>query len=139
MTRHAAVAAYSGPTCTYYGDEIGDKSGNGNADNKARTSGRISGFNQNEQKVHDYVAKVFKARAANPALWRGTVQRDERSNTLEVITKTDSQTGNKVIVIFSQNDANVSIGGTGTDLINGGTVSGTVNVKAWIPAFIKMN
>lgn len=139
MTRHAAVAAYSGPTCTYYGDEIGDKSGNGNADNKARTSGRISGFNQNEQKVHDYVAKVFKARAANPALWRGTVQRDERSNTLEVITKTDSQTGNKVIVIFSQNDANVSIGGTGTDLINGGSVSGTVNVKAWIPAFIKMN
>ena len=56
-----------------------------------------------------------------------------------MITKTDSQTGNKVIVIFSQNDANVSIGGTGTDLINGGSVSGTVNVKAWIPAFIKMN
>ena len=37
MTRHAAVACYSGPACTYYGDEIGDKSGNGNPDNKART------------------------------------------------------------------------------------------------------
>lgn len=139
MTRHAAVAAYSGPTCTYYGDEIGDKSGNGNADNKARTSGRISGFNNNEQRVHDYVAKVFKARGENPALWRGTVSRDRRSNTLEVITKTDSQTGNKVICIFSENDANVSIGGTGIDLINGGTVNGSVSVKAWIPAFIKMN
>lgn len=139
MTRHAAVAAYSGPTCTYYGDEIGDKSGNGNADNKARTSGRISGFNGNEQKVHDYVAKVFNARKANPALWRGSVERDERGNGLEVITKTDSQTGNKVIVIFSQSDANVSIGGTGVDLINGGNVSGSVSVSAWVPAFIKMN
>lgn len=139
MTRHAAVAAYSGPTCTYYGDEIGDKSGNGNPDNKARTSGRISGFNQNEQRVHDYVAKVFKARSENPALWRGTVNRDSRNSNLEVITKTDSQTGNKVVCIFSANDANVSIGGSGIDLINGGNVSGSVNVKAWIPAFIKMN
>lgn len=139
MTRHAAVAAYSGPTCTYYGDEIGDKSGNGNADNKARTSGRLSGFNSNEQKLHDYVAKVFNARKTNPALWRGSVQRDQRGNGLEVITKTDSETGNKVVVIFSQSDANVSIGGTGLDLINGGNVSGTVNVKAWVPAFIRMN
>ena len=138
ITRHAAVAAYSGPTCTYYGDEIGDKSGNGNADNKARTSGRISGFNQNEQKVHDYTAKYFKARAANPALWRGTVSRQE-GNKCEIITKTDSQTGNKVVCIFSETDQNVSIGGSGIDLINGGNVSGNVSVKAWIPAFIKMN
>ncbi len=138
ITRHAAVAAYSGPTCTYYGDEIGDKSGNGNADNKARTSGRISGFTQNEQKVHDYTAKYFKARAANPALWRGTVSRQE-GNKCEIITKTDSQTGNKVVCIFSETDQNVSIGGSGIDLINGGNVSDNVSVKAWIPAFIKMN
>ena len=138
MTRHAAVAAYSGPTCTYYGDEIGDKSGNGNADNKARTSGRISGFNQNEQMVHDYVAKVFKARAENPALWRGTVQRQEGTQ-YEIITKTDNQTGNKVVVIFSEIDTNISIGGTGVDLINGGNVSGSVYVKAWEPAFIRIN
>ncbi|MBD5370769.1 MAG: hypothetical protein HDR80_06430 [Bacteroides sp.] len=138
MTRHAAVAAYSGPTCTYYGDEIGDKSGNGNADNKARTSGRISGFNTNEQKVHDYVAKVFKARGENPALWRGTVERTQQ-NGAEVITKTDASSGNKVVVIFSERDANISIGGTGLDLINGGTVSSTVSVKAWIPAFIRLN
>lgn len=143
MTRHAAVAAYSGPTCTYYGDEIGDKSGkstgNGNPDNWARTSGRITGFNANEQMVHDYVAKVFKARAENPALWRGTVTRQSQGNNVEVITKTDAQTGNKVVVVFTSIDANVSIGGTGTDLINGGTVSSTVSVKAWVPAFIKMN
>lgn len=139
MTRHAAVAAYSGPACTYYGDEIGDKSGNGNPDNKARTSGRISGFNNNEQRVHDYVAKVFKARGENPALWRGSAERKQIGDNVEVITKTDSKSGNKVICIFSQSDANVSIGGTGIDLINGGNVSGSVNVKAWIPAFIKMN
>ncbi len=139
MTRHAAVAAYSGPTCTYYGDEIGDKSGNGNADNKARTSGRISGFNSNEQRVHDYVAKVFKARKENPALWRGTVERSQDGNDVEIITKTDSETGNKVVCIFSQKDTSVSIGGTGIDLINGGNVSGSVSVSAWIPAFIKMD
>lgn len=144
MTRHAAVAAYSGPTCTYYGDEIGDKSGSGCSDgDKSRTSGRISGFNGNEQKLHDYVAKVFKARASNPALWRGTAERKGGSNGagngLEVITKTDSQTGNKVICIFSQSNQSVNIGGSGVDLINGGNVSGTVNVQAWVPAFIKMN
>ncbi len=139
MTRHAAVAAYSGPACTYYGDEIGDKSGNGNADNKARTSGRLSGFTANEQMVHDYVAKVFKARAENPALWRGTAEKNTQSSSCVKITKTDAATGNKVIVIFASADSNVSIGGTGTDLINGGSVSGSVNVKAWIPAFIRMN
>lgn len=142
MARHAAVAAYSGPTCTYYGDEIGDKSGkasgNGNPDNWARTSGRISGFNANEQMVHDYVAKVFKARAENPALWRGTAERRTQGS-IEIITKTDSQTGNKVVVIFSPSDSNVSIGGSGIDLINGGNVSGNVSVSAWVPAFIKMN
>ncbi len=138
MTRHAAVACYSGPTCTYYGDEIGDKRGNGNPDNWARTSGRLDGFNANEQRLHDYVAKVFNARAENPALWRGTVSRDQIANDLEVITKTDAETGNTVVVIFSQKDQSVSIGGTGEDLINGGTVSGSVNVSAWVPAFIRM-
>lgn len=138
MTRHAAVAAYSGPACTYYGDEIGDKCGNGNDDNKARTSGRISGFNTNEQRLHDYVAKLFKARSENPALWRGTVSRQEGTG-LEVITKTDAQTGNKVVCIFSQTDQNVSIGGTGEDLLRGGTVNGTVSVSAWEPVFIRMN
>ena len=143
MTRHAVVAAYSGPTCTYYGDEIGDKSGkstgNGNPDNWARTSGRLSGFSANEQMVHDYVAKVFKARSENPALWRGSVQRDNSRQGVEIITKTDAQTGNKVVVIFSSTDTNVSIGGTGLDLIHGGNVTNSVSVKAWEPAFIKMN
>ena len=84
------------------------------------------------------MAKVFKARAENPALWRGTVQRQEGTQ-YEIITKTDNQTGNKVVVIFSEIDTNISIGGTGVDLINGGNVSGSVNVKAWDPAFIRIN
>ena len=140
MTRHAAVAAYSGPACTYYGDEIGDKSGNGNPDNKARTSGRIdiSQFTANEKMVHDYVAKCFKARSENPALWRGSVSRKTEGKA-EIITKTDSQTGNKVVVIFSGSDTNVSIGGSGYDLINDRQVSGNVHVEAWVPAFIRLN
>ena len=138
MTRHAAVAAYSGPACTYYGDEIGDKSGNGNADNKARTSGRIdiNQFTANEKMVHDYVAKCFKARSENPALWRGSVSRKTEGKT-EIITKTDSQTGNKVVVIFSSEDYNYNVAGTGYDLINDCEVRGNVAVKAWVPAFIR--
>lgn len=139
MTRHAAVAAYSGPAITYYGDEIGDKSGNGNEDNKARTSGRITGFNANEQRVHDFVAKVFKARGENPALWRGTVARQQMNNNTEILTKTDEVTGNKVICIFSSVDATVSIAGTGENLLEGGTVNGTVSVKAWVPVFVRMD
>lgn len=138
MTRHAAVACYNGPAINYYGDEIGDKSGNGNADNKARTSGRLTGFNANEQRLHDYVAQVFNIRKNNPAMWRGTVDR-QQSTGYEVITKTDAETGNKVVIVFSDADRNVSIGGTGTDLINGGTVNGTVSVKGWVPAFILMD
>ena len=140
MTRHAAVAAYSGPACTYYGDEIGDKSGNGNPDNKARTSGRIdiSQFTANEKMVHDYVAKCFKARSENPALWRGSVSRKTEGNA-EIITKTDSQTGNKVVVIFSSEDYNYNVAGTGYDLINDRQVSGNVHVEAWVPAFIRLN
>lgn len=138
MTRHAAVACYSGPAINYYGDEIGDKSGNGNADNKARTSGRLTGFNANEQRLHDYVAQVFNIRKNNPAMWRGTVDRLQGTG-YEVITKTDAETGNKVVIVFSDADRNVSIGGTGTDLINGGTVNGTVSVKGWVPAFILMD
>ena len=138
MTRHAAVACYSGPAINYYGDEIGDKSGNGNADNKARTSGRLTGFNANEQRLHDYVAQVFNIRKNNPAMWRGTVDRQQGTG-YEVITKTDDETGNKVVIVFSDADRNVSIGGTGTDLINGGTVNGTVSVKGWVPAFILMD
>lgn len=138
MTRHAAIACYNGPTITYYGDEIGDKSGNGNDDNKARTSGRLSGFNNNEQRLHDYVAKVFNIRKNNPAMWRGTVDRQTATG-YEVITKTDAETGNKVVIVFSDADRNVSIGGSGLDLINGGTVNSTVSVKAWVPAFILMD
>ena len=138
MTRHAAVAAYSGPACTYYGDEIGDKCGDGNEDNKARTSGRIdiSKFTANEKMVHDYVAKCFKARSENPALWRGSVSRKTEGET-EIITKTDSQTGNTVVVIFSSEDYNYNVAGTGYDLINDCEVRGNVTVKAWVPAFIR--
>ncbi|MDY3857302.1 MAG: alpha-amylase family glycosyl hydrolase [Muribaculaceae bacterium] len=139
ITRHAAVACYTGPTCTYYGDEIGDQSGDGNDDNKGRTSGRITGFNSTEQKIHDGVAKWFKARSENPAMWRGTVDRKQVSNNTEVITKTDAQTGNKIVAIFSSVNTSVSIGGSGEDLINGGTVSGSVNVSSWVPALIRMN
>lgn len=143
MLRHAAVAAYSGPTCTYYGDEIGDKSGpGGNPDNWSRTSGRISGFNSNEKMVHDYVSKVFKARAANPALWRGNseVKIDEKN--LAVVLKSDPESSNKVICIFADQNTSVNISGYapngGYDLIDNQDVSGSVTIEACVPKFIRV-
>lgn len=145
MTRHAALAAYSGPCTVYYGDEFGDQSkhtSGGAPDNISRTSGHITPNNDNERRLMEYISKAFNARAANPALWRGTCSfKKDNANDCKVleVTKTDAETGNKVVVIFSAKDTNWSIAGSGIDLINGSSVSGSVNVKAWVPAFIKMN
>ena len=63
----------------YYGDEIGDEvpgvvgmnSGGYYDDNVARSNGQISGFDSNQQDLHDYVAKLMNVRNQHPALWRG--------------------------------------------------------------------
>lgn len=145
MLRHAVLAAYSGPCTIYYGDEYGDdtRSVTSNADdNISRTSGHLDARNDNERQLKEYIGKAFKARAENPAMWRGTCEfkKDNASNCqVLAVTKTDSQTGNKVMIIFSTIDTTWSIGGSGTDLINGGSVSGSVSVKALVPAIIKLN
>ncbi len=86
--RHRAalsfLAAHTGPITLYYGDEYGaevpgfalqvaercweiDRCD----DHVSRTTGKISGFNEAEQQLIDYTARLMRLRAAHPALWAG--------------------------------------------------------------------
>lgn len=135
MTRHAILAAYSGPITLYYGDEYADMSRNSvgaQKDNIARTSGHLSPRNKGEKALKDYITKAMKFRRDNPAMWRGDASfysfTTEDGGNVLVVTKKDRQSGNVVAVIFSDADALFPIDNSKV----------TVNVKAWVPEFIKL-
>ncbi|ELP85299.1 alpha-amylase, putative [Entamoeba invadens IP1] len=129
--RHKAIfgvlASYSGPITIYYGDEVGDlvgcytKSGDCNGaydDNMARTDGHITGFNKDEQDLHDYVAKLMKLRAANPALYKGSRQSQDISGTLYKLNKVSGN--NKIQVLINTNNFSFKTDcSLGTDLVSG--------------------
>lgn len=131
MTRFAILAAYSGPIQLYYGDEYADRSihtTGGAPDNIARTSGHLEPRNSDEAALADYLREVLKFRRDNPAMWRGKAsfvkQKVGDANTL-VVRKTDEQTGNEVLVVFSDQDTTVPVRG-----------HGGVDVDAWRPELV---
>lgn len=131
MTRFAILAAYSGPIQLYYGDEYADRSVHttgGAPDNIARTSGHLEPRNSDEAALADYLRQAMRFRRDNPAMWRGKAsfvkQKVADANTLTV-RKTDAQTGNEVLVIFSDHDTTVPVRGLGG-----------VDVDAWRPEFV---
>lgn len=135
MTRHAILAAYSGPITLYYGDEYADLSRNSigaQKDNIARTTGHLEARNPREQQLKDYISDIMTFRAENPAMWRGSAEfysyHPSKDGNVLVVTKTDSDTDNKVVVIFSDVDTSVPVSGLGR----------SVDVKAWIPAYVKV-
>lgn len=142
----AALGAYTGPITVYYGDEWGayvdGYTGNGSLgaynDNAARTTGKISGFDTNQQALHDYAAKVMAARAANEALWNGTCTPLSSESSFYAVKKTSGS--NIVVVLMNSGSSSVtySVGSAGTDLINGGTTSSSVTVPAYTAMFIKL-
>lgn len=133
------LAAYTGPITIYYGDEYGDlaECWNGNRgscgnnvdnDNVARTDGRITNFNNNEQDLHDFTAKAMWARAENPALWRGTSSFTYKDGMM-LNCKFDQQTNNKIVMVVnlgtSGTSTNYNVGGTKmTDLLSGRVING---------------
>ena len=136
----AAQCAYSGPITIYYGDEIAARSAdnsNGGGwypDNVARSSGKISGFNNWEKEVHDFTQRCLQARAEHPALWKG-------SNT-QVIGQADFYVAKKVsgsetiYIAFNYSTSEKSFSASGTDLISGESFSGTVKVPALSARYI---
>mgnify|MGYP000284382560 CR=1 FL=1 len=138
----ASVAAYSGPITIYYGDEYGmmtdGYSGPGSLgyynDHIARDAGKISGFSTSEQNLHDYVAKLMQIREENEIMWKGSSSKVTVSDDFYVGKKTlDGKTVNFAI---NNSSSSKTFSATGTDLVTGESVSGTVTVPALSARFV---
>lgn len=135
MVLLAAQAAYSGPITIYYGDEIADHnatttSGWG-ADNVARSTGKITGFSEREQKVHDWTQKCLTVRASHEALWNGTNEQIVGETDFYVAKKIGG--GETIYIAFNYNSSSsktFEIPGSGEDLLSGGTFTNSVTVPA---------
>lgn len=136
MTRHAILAAYSGPVTLYYGDEFGDDCSDAvgaQKDNIARTTGHLQPRSEKERELRAYVASVMKFRSANPAMWRGDAEffttQGPAGNEILTVVKTDKESGNRVALVFSEKDAEVEVPGADKP----------VKVKAWIPTLLRLS
>lgn len=138
----ASVAAYSGPITIYYGDEYGmmtdGYSGPGSLgyynDHIARDAGKISGFSTSEQDLHDYVAKLMQIREENEIMWKGVSSTVTKQSDFYVGKKTlDGKTVNFAI---NNSTSSKTFSATGTDLVTGENVSGTVTVPALSARFV---
>lgn len=138
----ASVAAYSGPITIYYGDEYGmmtdGYSGPGSLgyynDHIARDAGKITGFSTSEQDLHDYVAKLMQIREENEIMWKGVSSTVTKQSDFYVGKKTlDGKTVNFAI---NNSTSSKTFSATGTDLVTGESVSGTVTVPALSARFV---
>ncbi len=135
MTRFAILAGYPGPITLYYGDEFADLSRDchgSQPDNASRTSGHLRPEDDRERRLLNYVCDVMTFRRDNPAMWRGRQEFDRyRQDDAEilVVTKTDDETGNRVVMVFSDRDASVTIPGQETP----------TEVKGYVPLLVKLS
>lgn len=135
MTRFAILAGYPGPITLYYGDEFADLSRDCDGtqpDNASRTSGHLKPEDDRERRLLNYVCDVMTFRRDNPAMWRGSMEFDRyRKGDAEilVVVKTDSESDNRVAMIFSDRDAEVSLPGEET----------SHKVRGYIPELIKLS
>ncbi len=135
MTRFAILAGYPGPVTLYYGDELADLSRDcdgAQPDNASRTSGHTRPDDDRERRLLNYVRDVMAFRRDNPAMWRGRQEFDRyRQGDAEilVVVKTDDETGNRVAMVFSDRDAEVTV--TGTER--------KVGVRGYVPELVKLN
>lgn len=140
----AAQCAYTGPITIYYGDEIGDHNATTTSgwsgDNVSRSSGKITGFNSREQKIHDYTSKILKIRSENEPLWNGVNNELKKSSNFYAAEK--SADGKTVYVAFNYStfsSESFTISGSGTDLISGKTFDSTVTVPPLSAMYILKN
>ncbi len=134
MTRFAILAGYPGPVTMYYGDEFADLSRDccgSQPDNASRTSGHLKANDDRERRLFNYVCDAMTFRRDNPAMWRGRNEFDRyRLDDAEilVVTKTDDESGNRVAMIFSDRDTEVTLPGEDTPR----------KVRGYIPELIKL-
>ena len=135
MVLLAAQAAYSGPITIYYGDEIADHNATTTSgwstDNVARSTGKITGFSEREQKVHDWTQKCLTVRASHEALWNGKNEQIVGEKDFYVAKKIGG--GETIYIAFNYNSSSsktFAIQGSGEDLLSGGTFTDSVTVPA---------
>ena len=135
MVLLAAQAAYSGPITIYYGDEIADHNATTTSgwstDNVARSTGKITGFSEREQKVHDWTQKCLTVRASHEALWNGKNEQIVGEKDFYVAKKIGG--GETIYIAFNYNSSSsktFEIQGSGEDLLSGGTFTDSVTVPA---------
>ncbi|MDY5831671.1 MAG: alpha-amylase family glycosyl hydrolase [Treponema sp.] len=135
MVLLAAQAAYSGPITIYYGDEIADHNATTTSgwgtDNVARSTGKITGFSELEQKVHDWTQKCLTVRASHEALWNGKNEQIVGEKDFYVAKKIGG--GETIYIAFNYNSSSsktFEIPGSGEDLLSGGTFTNSVTVPA---------
>ena len=135
MVLLAAQAAYSGPITIYYGDEIADHNATTTSgwgtDNVARSTGKITGFSEREQKVHDWTQKCLTVRASHEALWNGTNEQIVGEKDFYVAKKIGG--GETIYIAFNYNSSSsktFEFQGSGEDLLSGGTFTDSVTVPA---------
>ncbi|MBR6199336.1 MAG: hypothetical protein IKQ61_03605, partial [Spirochaetales bacterium] len=142
----ATLAAYTGPVTIYYGDEWGaiveGYTGSGSLgaynDNVARSTGKISGFNSNEQALINYTKKLLTARAENEAMWNGSNATVQSTTDFYVGKKTLS--GKTIIYGINNSSSQKTFSASGTVLAdngeNGSSVSGSAKVAPYSATFI---
>ena len=135
MTRFAILAGYPGPVTLYYGDEFADLSRDcigSQPDNASRTSGHVLPDNDRQRRLANYVCDVMTFRRDNPAMWRGKQEfnryRQDDAEML-VVKKTDEESGNRVLMVFSDRDADVNI--PEEDLC--------IHVRGYVPELVKLS
>ncbi|MEE1285670.1 MAG: alpha-amylase family glycosyl hydrolase [Ruminobacter sp.] len=110
------LATYSGPITNYYGEEIGqevpnfdvsEKNGCSNKglcdDHVSRDSGKITGFNETEQALHDYMANLMNVRSKLPSLYNGTLNVLKVDDNLFSMLKKDITTTKNLDAIYLLN------------------------------------
>lgn len=136
ITRYAILGAYSGPVTFYYNEEFGDVSNcNDGSGHNSRTTGHLEARDEREQRLHDAAQAIMYARRDNPAMWRGTYSYRGANGILEV-KKYDAATGNTVYIIFSDNDGEWTLSGSGIDVLTGNHVEGTVSITKRMPMVV---
>ncbi|WP_294429647.1 alpha-amylase family glycosyl hydrolase [uncultured Treponema sp.] len=147
----ASLAAYTGPITVYYGDEWGALEGNltyvtstntsiGDGaywDNGSRTNGKISGFDTNQSDLISYFQQLMAMRSEHEALWNGTNTDINATGDCYVGKKIGG--GETIIYAINNGSSSSTFSATGTDLITGESVSGTVTVDALSARFILSN
>ena len=152
----SCLAGYSGPFVIFYGDEwgaivdgvtkspmeTGSSSSVGDGaywDNASRSTGKISGFSSNEQKLIDWTTSLMNMRAKYPIMWKGTSTSIYKGSNYYVGQKTLEGKTAKFIINDTGAAVNYDFGSSGTDMMTGSKTTASVSCPAYSAVFVLLD